>query len=140
MSDVIHTVNLTKAYGQVLAVNNVDLSVAKGEIYGFLGLNGAGKTTIIRMLLGMATPTIGECYLNGEKVNNLMNIFCLVFIVSFGKLTEFVWVYIIDRIWVYGRNRKFTLNSLSKFKISIVELIIICLRAIYTIYFIKSII
>ncbi|MBU5266803.1 ABC transporter ATP-binding protein [Virgibacillus proomii] len=69
MSDVIHTVNLTKAYGQVLAVNNVDLSVAKGEIYGFLGLNGAGKTTIIRMLLGMATPTFGECYLNGEKVN-----------------------------------------------------------------------
>ncbi|WP_077302194.1 ABC transporter ATP-binding protein [Virgibacillus pantothenticus] len=69
MSDVIYTTNLTKAYGQVLAVNNLNLSIAKGEIYGFLGLNGAGKTTTIRMLLGMVTPTSGKCYLNGKRVN-----------------------------------------------------------------------
>ncbi|NWO12616.1 ABC transporter ATP-binding protein [Virgibacillus sp.] len=70
MIDVIYTENLTKAYGQTFAVNNVDLSVAKGEIYGFLGLNGAGKTTTIQMLLGMITPTSGKCYLNGEKVHS----------------------------------------------------------------------
>ncbi|NBJ68121.1 MULTISPECIES: ABC transporter ATP-binding protein [Clostridia] len=77
MSDVIYTTNLTKAYGKTLVVNNINLSIAKGEIYGFLGLNGAGKTTTIRMLLGMTTPTSGECYLNGKRVNpNNLDIWC----------------------------------------------------------------
>jgi ABC-2 type transport system ATP-binding protein len=69
MNDVINTVNLTKVYGNVRAVDNINVSVKKGEILGFLGLNGAGKTTMIRMLLGMVKPTGGQCYLQGKKVS-----------------------------------------------------------------------
>ena len=68
MEDVIRTEKLTKHYGSVHAVENVSLQVRKGEIYGFLGLNGAGKTTAIRMLLGMIRPTAGSAFLWGRKV------------------------------------------------------------------------
>ena len=67
--DAIVTRGLTKRYrGNVLAVDSIDLRVARGEIYGFLGLNGAGKSTTIRMLLGMISPTAGEAALLGEPV------------------------------------------------------------------------
>jgi ABC-2 type transport system ATP-binding protein len=66
----IETSGLTKRYrGDVLAVDRVDLRVARGEIYAFLGLNGAGKSTTIRMLLGMIRPTAGYVELFGERVN-----------------------------------------------------------------------
>src|SRR4029453_5342545 len=65
----IATEALTKRYrGDVLAVDEVNLRVARGEIYAFLGLNGAGKSTTIRMLLGMITPTHGHVELFGERV------------------------------------------------------------------------
>lgn len=64
---VIKTENLSKSYGQVKAVNDVFLKVEKGEIYGFLGVNGAGKSTTIRLLLGMLRPDKGAAYLFGEK-------------------------------------------------------------------------
>jgi ABC-2 type transport system ATP-binding protein len=65
----IETSGLTKRYAnEVLAVDGVDLRVARGEIYGFLGLNGAGKSTTIRMLLGMVRPTAGHASLFGENV------------------------------------------------------------------------
>lgn len=69
MRPVIQTINLSKYYGTVRAVDRVSLHIEKGEIYGFLGLNGAGKTTTIRMLLGMINPTAGIAYLNGKAVN-----------------------------------------------------------------------
>lgn len=69
MTEVINTVKLSKTYGKIRAVDNLNLSVKQGEILGFIGLNGAGKTTTIRMLLGMITPTSGQCYLQGQKVN-----------------------------------------------------------------------
>lgn len=68
MNDVIVMSDLTKVYGDTIAVNDVNLHVKKGQIFGFLGLNGAGKTTSIRMLLGMISPTRGECFILGEKV------------------------------------------------------------------------
>ena len=55
--DVKH---LTKKFGSRIVVNNIDLQVPKGKIYGFLGPNGSGKTTTIRMLCGLLTPTSGE--------------------------------------------------------------------------------
>ena len=54
---VIQTEALTKSYGCVEAVRRLDLSVAQGRITGFLGRNGAGKSTTIKMLLGMTRPT-----------------------------------------------------------------------------------
>ncbi len=70
MSDqAIATEALTKRYrGDVLAVDRVNLRVARGEIYAFLGLNGAGKSTTIRMLLGMIKPTSGRADLFGVRV------------------------------------------------------------------------
>ncbi|MBP7736512.1 MAG: ABC transporter ATP-binding protein [Spirochaetes bacterium] len=69
MEDIIKTVNLTKHYGRVGAVEGLSLSIRRGEVYAFLGLNGAGKTTTIRMLLGMIRPTGGESFIDGTRVD-----------------------------------------------------------------------
>jgi ABC-2 type transport system ATP-binding protein len=58
---------LVKRYGDVLAVDNVDLTVEAGDVYGYLGPNGAGKTTVLRILLGLITPTAGEARLFGAN-------------------------------------------------------------------------
>jgi ABC-2 type transport system ATP-binding protein len=65
---VIVTRNLTKRYGHVLAVDQVDLDVRAGDRYGFLGPNGSGKTTVVRMLLGLVYATSGEIEVLGEPV------------------------------------------------------------------------
>jgi ABC-2 type transport system ATP-binding protein len=57
---------LVKRYGDVTAVDDVDLTVHAGDVYGYLGPNGAGKTTVLRMLLGLVTPTAGEVRLFGR--------------------------------------------------------------------------
>ena len=65
---VIETKRLTKIYGEQTAVNAVDLHVKKGRIFGLLGRNGAGKTTIMRMILGLATITSGEVDVFGRNI------------------------------------------------------------------------
>jgi ABC-type Fe3+/spermidine/putrescine transport system ATPase subunit len=66
--EVITTRRLTKRYGNdALAVADLDLSVRRGEVYGFLGLNGAGKTTALRMLLGLIRPTSGTAVVAGRR-------------------------------------------------------------------------
>jgi ABC-2 type transport system ATP-binding protein len=62
---VIRTRRLTKRYGTLTAVDNLDLVVHRGEIFGLLGQNGAGKTTTILMLLGLTEPTSGEARVMG---------------------------------------------------------------------------
>ena len=57
---VIQTENLTKKFGDFTAVDNISFDVDKGEIFGFLGANGAGKTTAMRMLCGLSKPTSGK--------------------------------------------------------------------------------
>lgn len=57
---VIYTENLTKRFGTFVAVDNISFEVRKGEIFGFLGANGAGKTTAMRMLCGLSKPTSGK--------------------------------------------------------------------------------
>jgi ABC-2 type transport system ATP-binding protein len=61
----IHTRDLTKAYGDLVAVDHLDLDVRAGEIFGLLGQNGAGKTTTILMLLGLTEPTDGTARVVG---------------------------------------------------------------------------
>lgn len=64
----IKTEGLTKQFGDFTAVNAIDLEIAKGEIFGFLGANGAGKTTAIRMLTGLSMPTSGKATVAGFDV------------------------------------------------------------------------
>lgn len=68
METVIAIENLSKRYKDVQAVEALSLELKKGEFYGFIGLNGSGKTTTIRMMLGMIKPTEGSCSLFGKKV------------------------------------------------------------------------
>ena len=64
----IHAESLTKRFGNFTAVDNISFSVEKGEIFGFLGANGAGKTTAMRMLCGLSRPTSGKAVVAGIDV------------------------------------------------------------------------
>ncbi len=65
---VVETHNLTKKYGKITAVNDLNISIEEGEIFGLLGPNGAGKTTIIKMLVTLLEPTAGTAKVNGFDV------------------------------------------------------------------------
>ena len=65
---VISTKDLTKCFGSFTAVDHISFEVKKGEIFGFLGANGAGKTTAIRMLCGLSKPSDGEAWVAGYNV------------------------------------------------------------------------
>jgi ABC-2 type transport system ATP-binding protein len=69
-SDSISVVNLEKKFGDFIAVNKITFSVKKGEIFGFLGANGSGKSTTIRMLCGIITPTSGTGFVAGHDIIN----------------------------------------------------------------------
>ena len=71
MSDIaIATHGLTKHYGDVRALEDLDLEIAKGEIFGFLGPNGAGKTTTMRTILDLIRPTSGTATIMGLDSHN----------------------------------------------------------------------
>ena len=65
MNAIIRVKNLTKIFKDIKAVDNLSFTVEAGQVYGFLGQNGAGKSTTIRMLLTLITPTSGEIELFG---------------------------------------------------------------------------
>ena len=64
----IQVENLTKKFGTFTAVDDISFEVGEGEIFGFLGANGAGKTTAIRMLCGLLAPTSGEAIVAGYQI------------------------------------------------------------------------
>lgn len=66
---VIKVKNLTKRFGSFTAVDNISFDVKKGEIFGFLGANGAGKTTAMRMLCGLSKPTEGNAIIAGYDIH-----------------------------------------------------------------------
>ncbi|PWU68405.1 MULTISPECIES: ATP-binding cassette domain-containing protein [Gracilibacillus] len=68
MDYIVQTNNLTKKIKGKDLVSNINIHIKKGEIYGFLGKNGAGKTTIMKMLTGMTSPTTGEVLLFNERL------------------------------------------------------------------------
>jgi ABC-2 type transport system ATP-binding protein len=69
-SSIISVHNLTKTFGEFTAVNNISFEVAKGEIFGFLGANGAGKTTAMKMLIGISKPSSGKATVAGFDIAN----------------------------------------------------------------------
>jgi len=66
MSNVVEVRNLTKSYGSVMAVNQVSFSIEAGKIYGLLGRNGAGKTTIMQIITAQLFTTSGEVKVFGN--------------------------------------------------------------------------
>ncbi|HQG07744.1 MAG: ABC transporter ATP-binding protein [Dysgonomonadaceae bacterium] len=69
MENVIEVNNLTKKFGSFTAVDHISFEVKQGEIFGFLGANGAGKTTAMRMLCGLLPPTSGKGLVAGYDIN-----------------------------------------------------------------------
>ena len=66
--DAIKTVGLSKTYGKKRAVDNLSFTIKQGEIYGFVGRNGAGKSTVMKMLAGLILPTAGDIEILGEQM------------------------------------------------------------------------
>ena len=65
---MIETINLTKKYGELIALNNLNMSIDQGACYGFIGPNGAGKTTTIKILATLLKPTWGEARIDGKVI------------------------------------------------------------------------
>ncbi len=70
MDTIIETRNLSKSFKNLHAVSGLSFSINKGDVYGFLGQNGAGKSTTMRMLLGLIHPDAGQVFINGSEFNN----------------------------------------------------------------------
>jgi ABC-type branched-subunit amino acid transport system ATPase component len=67
----LRTVKCTIQFGGLVAVNALDMSVERGQIYGLIGPNGAGKTTVFNLLTGVYKPTSGEIYFQGNRIDGL---------------------------------------------------------------------
>lgn len=65
---MIETRKLTKRYGNLIAANQIDLKLDEGDVFGFIGPNGSGKTTTMRMLATLLTPDFGEAYVDGHSI------------------------------------------------------------------------
>ena len=74
----IETTALTKRFGDVLAVDGLDLQVPRGDVYGFLGPNGSGKTTTMRMLTTLTRPTSGSARVAGVDVTDRRELIAVV--------------------------------------------------------------
>jgi ABC-2 type transport system ATP-binding protein len=70
VSPAIHTIGLSKRFGDTVAVDSLSMTVQRGEVFGFLGPNGAGKTTVVKLLLGLARPTGGEALVLGAPLGD----------------------------------------------------------------------
>lgn len=93
----IETKNLSKKYGKLNAVSDLNLAIPPGTLYGFIGPNGAGKTTTIRMLAGLLEPSSGEILINGENIaRNSQRARWLV-----GYMPDFFGVYDDMKVWEY---------------------------------------
>src|SRR5947208_673922 len=66
----IETHNLSRTFGDLVAVQDLELRIPKGTLFGFLGPNGSGKSTTVKMLTGILRPTSGEVFISGRSLAN----------------------------------------------------------------------
>ena len=108
-SPTISTENLTRRFGELVAVEDVNLRVAPGQFFGFLGPNGAGKSTTIKMLTGLLAPTSGRIQILGlDLVSNMVDVKRQIGVVPegmalFGRLTGSEYLNFVGRM--YGLDR-----------------------------------
>jgi len=77
--DAIKTVNLTKKYKDIIAVDSLNLQINQGELFSLLGVNGAGKTTTIKMLSCLTKPTSGDAFVGGSSITqDEQNVKCVI--------------------------------------------------------------
>ena len=75
MSEILlETHGLTKQFGRYKAVNRLDMHIRRGAVYGFIGRNGAGKTTFLKMICGLSNPTVGEYSIFGYSGKELAQV------------------------------------------------------------------
>ena len=74
MENIIEIVNLKKYFGNIKAVDDISFTVKEGQLFAFLGLNGAGKSTTINILVGVQQKDSGECFINGKSIENIASI------------------------------------------------------------------
>jgi ABC-2 type transport system ATP-binding protein len=109
-SPTISTENLTRRFGELVAVEDVNLKVARGQFFGFLGPNGAGKSTTIKMLTGLLAPTAGKIQILGlDLVTNRVEVKQQIGVVPegmalFGRLTGSEYLNFVGRM--YGLDRE----------------------------------
>ncbi|OQY45741.1 MAG: hypothetical protein B6242_09520 [Anaerolineaceae bacterium 4572_78] len=94
---MIEIKQLTKCYGNLVALDHLDLTIASGTLFGFIGPNGAGKTTTLRMIAGVLEPTSGQIYLNGVDITK--NVSQSKW--SIGYMPDFFGVYEDMQVWEY---------------------------------------
>ncbi len=94
---IVQTRGLTKIYGQLRALDNLDLEIEQGSIYGFIGPNGAGKTTCMRILCTLLEPTSGEAWINGLSVRDVPEKIRM----HIGYMPDFFGVYGDMKVWEY---------------------------------------
>ena len=93
---MIKIVDLTKKYGDLFAINSIDLELHKGDLFGFIGPNGAGKTTTMRIISTLLQPSWGEAYVDGNSIyTNAKDIRRLV-----GYMPDFFGVYDLSLIHI----------------------------------------
>ena len=93
----IETRNLSRSFGKTIAVNQLNLSIPEGSLFGLIGPNGAGKTTTIRMLTGLLEPTTGEILIDGESTN----LDARTLSRQIGYMPDFFGVYEDMQVWEY---------------------------------------
>ena len=110
---MLRVCNVTKKYGDLVAVNNLSFEVEKGEIFGLLGLNGAGKTTTFRMILGLIDDYTGNIYLDNKKIDYSITD-------KIGFLTEerslLLKLTVLEQIKFYGVLKGMDENTIETFK------------------------
>jgi ABC-2 type transport system ATP-binding protein len=102
MERVIVAERLTKSFGHFVAVDSISFEVGRGEIFGFLGANGAGKTTAMRMLCGLSIPSSGKGFVAGYNIHHQSEMVKR----NIGYMSQKFALYddltVAENIWVYG--------------------------------------
>ncbi len=97
MAAIVETKGLTKKYGNLIALNELDLNIEEGSVFGFIGPNGAGKTTTMRILTTLLRPTAGKAWVAGHSVTDDPRSVRRVI----GYMPDFFGVYEDMRVWEY---------------------------------------